>query len=58
MTKAEGAALHAFHEKLLELDPGRVFGGLQRVLTPTGDYLWLCPDHREEFEPGMPDLGY
>ncbi len=56
ITQAEGAALREFHSLLLELDERRTWGGLKRVLTPTGDFLWLCPRHFREFEPDLPKL--
>jgi hypothetical protein len=52
----EGSALRALHALLVELDPQKNWGGLKGVATPTGDYLWLCPEHYEEYEPGLPDL--
>jgi hypothetical protein len=29
--------------------------GLRRVSTYTGDYLWLCKEHYEDFQPKIPD---
>jgi len=34
----------------------RTWGGLRRVLTPAGDFLWVCPEHYREYDPGLPDL--
>ena len=56
VTHAEGAGLQELHTLLLELDPAKTWGNLKRVLTPAGDYLWLCPKHHQEFEPGLPKL--
>ena len=56
VTRAEGAGLRELHGLLLELDPGKGWGRLKRVLTPAGEYLWLCPAHHREFEPGLPKL--
>ncbi len=56
LTHAEGAGLRELHALLLELDPAKSWGNLKRVLTPAGDYLWLCPEHYGEFEPGLPKL--
>ena len=56
VTRAEGAGLRELHSLLLELDPAKSWGGLKRVLTPAGDYLWLCPEHYREYEPGLPKL--
>ncbi len=55
-THAEGAALRHLHSLLLELDPDRTWGGLRRIMTPTGDYRWLCPQHYKEYDPGLPIL--
>ena len=54
--KPEGAGLRELHSLLLELDPAKTWGNLRRVLTPTGDYLWLCPTHYREYDPGLPVL--
>jgi hypothetical protein len=56
VASAEGAEFRALREGLLELDPARFFGGLRRVLTPEGDYLWICPPHYREYDPGLPKL--
>ena len=44
-----GAALRAVRELLHAKDPDHVWGGLQKVLTPEGHYLWLCKHHAEEY---------
>jgi len=44
-----GAALRALRELLDEKDPDHHWGGLQKVLTPEGHYLWLCEHHAEEY---------
>lgn len=44
-----GAALRAVRELLDEKDPKHVWGGLEKVLTPEGHYLWLCEHHAEEY---------
>ncbi len=56
VTRADGAGLRELHSLLLELDPAKTWGNLKRVLTPAGDYLWLCPKHYGEYEPGLPKL--
>ncbi len=56
LTRAEGSGLRELHSLLLELDPAKTWGNLKRVLTPAGEYLWLCPKHYGEFEPGLPKL--
>lgn len=36
--------------KLLdEVDRKQEWGGLKKVLTPEGHYLWLCNKHAEEY---------
>ena len=52
----EGAGLRELHALLRKLDPGQKWGKLRRVLTPTGEYLWLCPTHYREYDPGLPKL--
>ncbi len=56
LTRAEGTGLRELHTLLLDLDPAKTWGNLKRVLTPAGEYLWLCPKHYGEFEPGLPEL--
>lgn len=56
LTRGVGAALRRFRELLLELDPTRGFADLQRVFSPTGDYLWVCPLHQQSYDPGLPIL--
>jgi internalin A len=45
-----GAALRALHSYLQQVDPHRIWGGLERTITPEGHLLWLCPTHRAEYE--------
>ena len=40
-----GAALRALRAFLKKQDPAEGWGGLERVLTPEGHYLWLCEHH-------------
>jgi hypothetical protein len=56
LTSAKGADLRALRAIVFKHDPARLFGGLQRVLTPSGDFLWVCPHHHPDYEPGLPDL--
>ncbi|WUI03099.1 hypothetical protein OHR68_15235 [Spirillospora sp. NBC_00431] len=56
LSRSEGAALRRFRELLLSLDPERGFAGLRRVLSPTGDYLWVCPVRHPTYEPGLPEI--
>ncbi|MFC1713002.1 COR domain-containing protein, partial [Candidatus Poribacteria bacterium] len=44
-----GAPLRAIRHLLDEVDPERHWGGLRKVLTPEGHYLWLCEHHAEEY---------
>lgn len=34
---------------LQEADPQRRWCNLERVVTPEGSILWLCPEHRDEY---------
>ena len=56
LTQAEGDGLRAFRQFLLTTDPPRRFGGLRRVQAPSGDLLWVCPDHYPIYDPGLPSL--
>jgi hypothetical protein len=58
VSEAEGASLRELHALLMELDTKKCWGGLRRTLSPTGEYLWLCPEHFQKFEPGLPTLPY
>ena len=44
-----GAALRAIRELLDAKDKEHKWGGLKKVLTPEGHYLWLCEHHAEEY---------
>jgi len=46
---ASGAALRALRQLLDEKDPEQHWGGLRKVLTPEGHYLWLCEYHAQEY---------
>ena len=56
--RAEGDALRAIHDVLRELEPkkGRKWGGLERIPTRSGEYIWLCEEHAREYDPGLPIL--
>ena len=56
LTAAQGQALRAVRAVLFRNDQLRVFGGMRRVLTPSGDFLWVCPDHYPEYDPGLPTV--
>lgn len=32
------------------------FVALQRVRAPDGEFLWVCEEHRKEFDPGLPEI--
>jgi len=49
MERAHGAALRATRQLLDEVDPSQNWGGLRKVLTPEGHYLWLCEYHAKEY---------
>jgi internalin A len=54
MTAAEADALRALRVLIFERDPLRKFGGLRRVQNTSGDFLWVCPEHYSEYDPGLP----
>jgi len=56
ITAAEGEALRAPRVIIFEHDRTRRFGGLRRIQDPSGDFLWVCPHHRVEYDPGLPTL--
>src|SRR6266702_1230030 len=37
-----GPALRALHNFLNEVDPSQLWGGLDKIVTPDGNILWLC----------------
>jgi len=47
--QATGAALRVLRQLLDEKDPARHWGGLKKVLTPEGHYLWLCEYHAQAY---------
>ncbi|MEK7328842.1 MAG: hypothetical protein AAB217_26660, partial [Chloroflexota bacterium] len=47
--RIEGAALRALRGLLDEKDKSQEWGGLRKVLTPEGHYLWLCDHHAQEY---------
>jgi hypothetical protein len=46
----EGAELRALRKLLDEVDPKQHWGGLKKVLTPEGHWLWLCDEHAKEYK--------
>jgi len=49
MEAVEGAELRALRVLLDEVDARHEWGGLKKVLTPEGHYLWLCEEHAKEY---------
>jgi hypothetical protein len=47
----DGAALRALRQLLDQKDPSKQWGNLKHILTPEGDYLWLCEHHAKTFNP-------
>ncbi|TKJ39119.1 GTPase [candidate division LCP-89 bacterium B3_LCP] len=45
-----GSALRALRTLLDEKDPQQHWGGLKKILTPEGHYLWLCDYHAKEYD--------
>ena len=56
LMRAEGAGLRALRSLLAEVDKASIFGGLRRRQTPGGDFVWICPEHIHEYDPGLPVL--
>ena len=46
---ARGAPLRALRQLLDRKDPYQTWGALEKVHTPEGHYLWLCPDHARPY---------
>ncbi|MCT7975952.1 COR domain-containing protein [Laspinema olomoucense] len=44
------AALRVLRQFLDEKDPHQHWGGLRKVLTPEGHYLWLCEHHAKQYQ--------
>ncbi|MHC4528819.1 MAG: hypothetical protein ACYTEX_11960 [Planctomycetota bacterium] len=47
--RIEGAPLRALRRLLDEVDAKQHWGGLKKILTPEGHYLWLCEYHAEAY---------
>jgi len=47
--RIEGMELRMFRQLLDEVDEQHEWGGLKKVLTPEGHYLWLCEEHAEKY---------
>ncbi len=52
--RPDGFELREFHDLIEDQIKGRHWGGLRRVPTDSGDFLWLCPDHYKDFVPELP----
>jgi hypothetical protein len=44
-----GPALRALHTFLKQADSAQTWGGLHKTLTPDGNILWLCGEHRQPY---------
>lgn len=44
-----GPALRALHSFLKEADPSQLWGGLDKIVTPDDNILWLCDKHRQQY---------
>jgi internalin A len=56
MTTAQGAAWRALRSFLFKRDTARAFGDLRRVQAASGDFLWVCPRHHAQYDPGLPHI--
>lgn len=52
----ERQAVREYNTLLKAIDEKQRWGGLKRVLSAMGDYLWLCPVHYRVFEPTLPEI--
>ncbi|MHC4395559.1 MAG: leucine-rich repeat domain-containing protein [Planctomycetota bacterium] len=50
LEQAEGAPLRALRELLDKADTKHDWGGLKKILTPEGHYLWLCEECAKEYK--------
>ena len=56
LSRVEGAELRAFRSLLFSEDSSRRFGKLRRVRAMSGEFLWVCPNHQDYYDPGLPTL--
>ena len=56
LTAAEGSALRGLRAVLFEHDRPRKFGDLRRVQAPSSDFVWVCPHHYADYDPGLPSI--
>ncbi len=55
LSGAERSGILELHALLRALDPHHKKLGLTRLLTPTGDFQWLCETHFQQIHPPIPD---
>jgi len=53
-----GSALRVLYHLLDQKDPSHHWAGLQRIVTPDGNILWLCPYHAQTYQAKVLQLGY
>ncbi len=56
ITPLESEALRVLRVLLFERDHARAFGDLRRVQSASGDFLWVCPNHYIDYDPGLPTI--
>jgi internalin A len=56
LNAGENDGLRVFRSLLFAHDSTKFFGGLRRVQSPSGDFLWVCPEHYAEYDPGLPEI--
>jgi Leucine-rich repeat (LRR) protein/GTPase SAR1 family protein len=56
LAPAQGQAMRAVRTTIFQHDPNKAFGDMRRVLTTAGDYLWICPEHYGNYDPGLPSI--
>jgi C-terminal of Roc, COR, domain/Ras of Complex, Roc, domain of DAPkinase/Leucine rich repeat len=50
----EAAMLREIQQIIKDKDKSRTFGGLVRVQTKRGEFLWVHPDYKQEYSPDLP----
>ena len=56
LTPAQDQAWRALRVLIFEHDRMRAFGGLRRMQAPSGEFLWICPNHYPDYDPGLPSI--
>ena len=56
LTRAQGAAARTVRFMLFQLDHRGEFGDMRRVAATSGEFLWVCPDHYVNYDPGLPAI--